>query len=359
MNSIAIADQLDIAINSILAASNANPAENSVEIRELGAAAVELRIVPNEEFRVRLKAELLAKAKMRAVMPTALSATPKQAKGARRETISFALLGNTRDYPVQPRSFAASFLAQTAAVFLAVAVVVWAGGHGPGLPPAEVSHLISPVSYVLPVASTQASGGGGGGTHDRLASSKGALPRASEEQIIPPMIVVPNQDAKLIAEPTVVAPPEIPFPRSEQLGDPFSVATLASNGTGSDGGIGKGSHGGVGPGDGEGVGPGTDGGYGGGPYTTGGGVSAPRPIYAPDPEYSDEARKAKFQGSVVLAVVIGADGRPRDIRVSRSVGMGLDEQAESAVRNWRFEPAMKDGRPVAVIVEVEVVFRLY
>ena len=98
---------------------------------------------------------------------------------------------------------------------------------------------------------------------------------------------------------------------------------------------------------------------GGGVYRVGGGVTAPRALYAPDPEYSDAARKAKYQGTVVLWVVIGADGRPRDIRVVRSLGMGLDEKAVEAVRMWRFEPARKDGQPVAVQMNVEVSFRLY
>jgi TonB family protein len=88
-------------------------------------------------------------------------------------------------------------------------------------------------------------------------------------------------------------------------------------------------------------------------------VSAPRALYAPDPEYSEEARKAKYQGTVVLWLIVGPDGRPRDIRVSRSVGMGLDEKAIDAVRTWKFEPARKDGQPVAVQINVEVSFRLY
>jgi len=94
-------------------------------------------------------------------------------------------------------------------------------------------------------------------------------------------------------------------------------------------------------------------------FRVGGGVSAPRAIYAPDPQYSDEARKAKYQGTVVLWVVVGPEGRPRDIRVSRSLGMGLVEKAIEAVRQWKFEPALKDGHPVAVQVNIEVDFRLY
>jgi TonB family protein len=91
----------------------------------------------------------------------------------------------------------------------------------------------------------------------------------------------------------------------------------------------------------------------------GGGVSAPRAIFRPEPEYSEEARKAKFQGTVVLSLVVGPDGRAHDIRVRRSLGLGLDEKAVETVRTWKFEPARKDGQPVAVLISIEVNFRLY
>ena len=82
-------------------------------------------------------------------------------------------------------------------------------------------------------------------------------------------------------------------------------------------------------------------------------------MYAPDPEYSEEASKAKYQGTVVLWLVVSADGKPQQIRVQRALGMGLDEKAVEAVRNWRFEPARKDGQAVPVMINVEVNFRLY
>jgi TonB family protein len=88
-------------------------------------------------------------------------------------------------------------------------------------------------------------------------------------------------------------------------------------------------------------------------------VTQPRPIYDPEPDYSDAARKAKFQGSVLLWLVVGPEGRPHNIRVQRSLGMGLDEKAIAAVSTWRFDPARLDGRPIAVEVNVEVSFRLY
>jgi len=88
-------------------------------------------------------------------------------------------------------------------------------------------------------------------------------------------------------------------------------------------------------------------------------VSAPRAIDTPDPEYSEEARKAKYQGTCVLWLIVGPDGKPRDIKVARALGMGLDQKAIEAVRNWKFEPAIRNGQPVAVQINVEVNFRLY
>lgn len=223
-----------------------------------------------------------------------------------------------------------------------------------------VMGLVTDISpYVLPPSSSESGGGGGGGDHDKLAASKGRLPRQARDQITPPMVVVRNDAPKLTAEPTVVAPT---FQMSQigPLGDPLSrIFGPASNGTGTGGGIGSGSGGGVGSGRGPGVGPGYGGGVGGDVYRVGGGVSAPRAIYSPDPEYSEEARKAKYQGTVVLWMVVDADGRPRGIKVMRSVGLGLDEKAIEAVKTWKFDPARKDGHAVAVQISVEVDFRLY
>ncbi len=224
----------------------------------------------------------------------------------------------------------------------------------------QVVALVTDISpYALPASSKESGGGGGGGDRDKLAASKGRLPRQARDQITPPMVVVRNENPKLAVEPTVVAP-TIQMSQIGPLGDPLSnILGPASNGPGFGGGIGSGSGGGVGSGRGPGVGPGYGGGIGGGIYRIGGGVSAPRAIYSPDPEYSEEARKAKYQGTVVLWMVVGADGRPREIKVVRSVGLGLDEKAIEAVRTWKFEPARKDGRPVAVQIAVEVDFRLY
>jgi TonB family protein len=91
----------------------------------------------------------------------------------------------------------------------------------------------------------------------------------------------------------------------------------------------------------------------------GDGVSAPRAIYTPEPEFSEEARKAKYQGVVVLNIIVGVDGRVHSPRVVRSLGMGLDEKAVETVKTWKFDPSKKDGRPVGVEMNIEVAFNLY
>ena len=230
--------------------------------------------------------------------------------------------------------------------------------------PQQSVDLIAPSDMpTLQPSKSVSGGGGGGGDRDKLQASQGRLPKQSMQQLTPPTAVIRNPDPKLPEPPTIVVPPQVHLqqPDMPNLGDPLShmPAAFPSNGTGSGSGIGSGSGGGVGSGEGPGFGPGHGGGTGGGAFRVGGGVSAPKAIYAPDPEYSEEARKAKFQGTCVLWLVVGPDGKPRDIKVQRTLGLGLDEKAIEAVKTWRFEPAMKDNKPVAVQINVEVSFRLY
>src|SRR6266581_1342026 len=226
----------------------------------------------------------------------------------------------------------------------------------------QVVELVAPSEVpVMRPSKTQSGGGGGGGDRDKFQAPKGKIPKQSMEQITPPAIVVRNLHPKLAVEPTVVVPPQVKLAyNAPNLGNP--TATLPSgppsNGTGSGSGIGSGSGGGIGVGTGPGVGEGRGGGIGGGVFRVGGGVSKPKAIYAPDPEYSEEARKAKYQGTCVVQLVVGPDGIPHDMRVVRTLGLGLDEKAIEAVQKWRFEPGKKDGVPVATLVNVEVQFHL-
>jgi protein TonB len=227
--------------------------------------------------------------------------------------------------------------------------------------PQNRTALIFPDDYPLTPAKTQAGGGGGGGDGDVLQASVGRLPRSSMQQITTPAAVLRNQSPKLVAEATVIVPPDIKIVMNNMpdLGDPKSSATIPSNGPGARGGIGNGSDGGDGPGHGRGVGPGDEAGRGGYAFRMGKGVTPPRVIYETDPEFSEEARKAKYQGNCVLALIVDASGRPTKIRVLNALGMGLDEKAIESVKNWKFEPGKKDGRDVAVEIAVEVDFHLY
>ena len=211
-----------------------------------------------------------------------------------------------------------------------------------------------------PQKKTMMGGGGGGGDRSPTPPSQGKLPRIAKRQFTPPSATVNNPDPKLVMEPTIVVQPEAQLPQiaSNQYGLPTGIPGPPSNGPGSGGGIGTGKGGGVGSGSGVGYGPGSGAGTGGGVYKIGGGVSAPVPIFKPEPEYSEEARKAKFQGAVLLAIVILPDGSTSNIRVIRPLGLGLDEKAIEAVQKWKFRPSLKDGRPVPVSANVEVNFRL-
>ncbi|HLY19846.1 MAG TPA: energy transducer TonB [Bryobacteraceae bacterium] len=223
--------------------------------------------------------------------------------------------------------------------------------------------LIAPdLAPYTPKAGPQKPSGGGGGGGDRspLPAAKGRLPKISPRQFTPPVQVFNNLNPKLPMEPTIIAPPDVNLPNVNmaQYGDPLAKIGPPSNGPGSGGGIGSGSGGGVGSGKGAGFGPGEGGGFGGGVFRVGGGVTAPVPLYRPEPEYSEEARKAKYQGTVVLTAVVDASGKPRDLKVVRSLGLGLDEKALEAVEKWKFRPGYKDGKPVAVACSIEVNFRL-
>lgn len=220
---------------------------------------------------------------------------------------------------------------------------------------------VKPFFPISKPAKDAAGGGGGGGAHDLLPAPKGKLPRIAQQPLVPPMLAV-NEQPKLAQEPAIMLPKDLKIPDNDMpnLGDPrTNVVAMAASGNGALGGMGTGSRGGIGPGDGNGYGPGRDGGYGGSVYRVGGGVSAPQLVYAPDPEFSDEARRARFQGACVVSLVVDAQGNPQRVRVIRGLGMGLDQKALDAVRNYKFKPATLQGKPVAVEVNVEVTFRIY
>ena len=214
-----------------------------------------------------------------------------------------------------------------------------------------------PPPPVMPVAKVRG-GGGGGGAHRLVVPNRGYLPKVAKLPILRPE-VARVELPKLPVEPTVQVslPQQTTLPK---LGVPQSPqVALASQGSGSNSGFGMGALGGIGSGHGNGQGPGGTGGYGGGLMNVGGGVSAPQVIYSPDPQFTAEARQANFQGIVGIQLIVDSQGNPQDVRVARHLGMGLDERAVEAVRQYRFKPAVYQGRPVSVQMIIDVDFRLH
>jgi len=339
------ADELDPQIEKLVSGGSM---ESVGGFPSLLAIANELRLVPDPDFKRHLRADLIDEAAL--VETSFFASTDKQPDAAVLSAIMPTLSGKRLGiFPADHRSFLVSF-ASHAALVLLIASGIWVGQR-PIIRTTEI--LTSKLTYL-------GSGGGGGGERNPIPATKGTPPKFSNLQLAPPVIVVHNLNPALPVDATVLGPPVIKLPQSNQIGDLMSSNVIVpSNGTGSSGGAGSGFHGGLGSGTGPGVGDGSDGGYGRGTHAAGRGVLAPRAIYDPEPEYSEEARKVHFQGMVVLSIVVDQAGHARDIRVSRSVGLGLDEKAIEAVKKWRFEPGMKDGHPVAVGVSVEVNFRLY
>jgi TonB family protein len=205
-------------------------------------------------------------------------------------------------------------------------------------------------------------GGGGGGDRSIIDASKGKLPEIEKNPVVPPM--VQTFDKPKIAMPAAIdVQKDIKLPDNPTLPDigmKSGVNVVLSNGTGSGGGMGSGTGGGLGSGNGIGYGPGSGWNTGGGLAQVGGRVSAPVPLFQPEAEFSDEARRAKYQGVCLVGLIVDAQGNPQNVHIVRALGMGLDEKAMEAVRKYKFKPAMRDGKtPVPVYVNVEVNFRLY
>jgi TonB family protein len=266
------------------------------------------------------------------------------------------------DPMAEKRGRASSIISAVVHVVM-IAVILWAFvtvKKATVTPVVQVTKIDLPQYMPIVQHVTATGGGGGGGSHDIVQAPKGRLPKIEQQPIAAPM-VIENNHPKLAAAPSIVMPKDIQLPNNNlpSLGDPrTSVAGPASNGIGSAGGMGIGSGGGIGSGKRSGYGPGEGGGYGGGLYHVGGGVAAPQLVSAPDPEFSDEARRTNFEGVCVVSLIVDAQGNPQRVQVLRPLGKGLDEKAVAAVRQYRFKPATLQGKPVAVELNIEVNFRL-
>jgi len=195
--------------------------------------------------------------------------------------------------------------------------------------------------------------GGGGGQKGPTPVTKGQLPKFADMQITPPK-APPLEEPKIkMPDPTIEVQKDLKMANNNMpnMGMPNSslVGTSMGNGSGT----------GIGSGNGSGLGNGSGGGYGGGPKRIGGGVSAPVVIFQVDPEFSEEARKAKFMGVVTVNLWVDEKGNPQHVRVLRGVGMGLDEKAMEAVKQYKFKPAMEGGKPVLVELNIEVNFQIF
>lgn len=204
-------------------------------------------------------------------------------------------------------------------------------------------------------------GGGGGGNRQRgpirHAESRGrdAVTLRTGRVVAPAESVAPADTAP----PLLLDARPLASGAMEQLGLPVGgVSFGTSTGPGSGGGVGTGTGAGLGSGQGPGVGPGSGGGIGGGVYRPGGGVSAPCVIVQVRPTYTSDALSAKIQGSVWLELVVTREGRADAIRVVRSLDPGLDAEAISAVRQWRFEPGRMGRVSVDVLVTVVMDFAI-
>ena len=271
-----------------------------------------------------------------------------------------------RDLLATPRDRQSSIISAVVHVVIIAVIIALSLWHpkrpiiAQVVPPAAPMDL-TPFLPIAPKGPTMG-GGGGGGDRDILQAAKGHLPKIAKTQFVPPEEIIRNDHPKLVVDPSIVMPQKIQLPNNTMpnIGDPMTtVRGPMSNGTGANGGIGSGKSGGIGSGTGAGLGPGEGGGYGGGVMHVGGGVQPPQLIYSVDPEFSDEARKAKYQGTSVVALIVDANGLPRNIRILRALGMGLDQKAMEAVKQYRFKPAYYKGRPVPVEIDIEVDFHIY
>ncbi|MGA2351025.1 MAG: energy transducer TonB [Terracidiphilus sp.] len=208
--------------------------------------------------------------------------------------------------------------------------------------------VVTPVDltdYKAPQAAAPA--GGGGGSPDKIEAIKGRIPPRAETPQITAKLEPPT--------PTINVQNDIVIPDNPTLPN-FGVSNstnvkLASGGNGR--GIGMGN------GNGSGLGDGSGGGTGGGVYKPGGDVSYPILLNEVQAEFSDEARRNKYQGVVLINILVDAQGKPQNPRVVRALGEGLDEKAIEAVMKYKFKPCMKDRRPVPCSVPIEVDFNLY
>jgi len=231
---------------------------------------------------------------------------------------------------------------------LAVAALLFLTTHAI-VPPTAAIHsrdipLIAPrLRFVTAVTEHS-----GGSNRTLLDARHGELPPTAHRVFIPPTTV---PDPKLPMSMSVPFESPTVFINADQIGDPLSKIKYGGLGRNGDNWIGDRGPGGIGDRDhgSPGISPGPRSGH---------NISAPQLIYKVEPEFSEEARKAKYSGVVVLQIEVDTNGKARSFRVVQSPGLGLDKKAVDAVMQWRFKPGYQDGKPVVTAATVEVNFRL-
>jgi TonB family protein len=271
-----------------------------------------------------------------------------------REPEAFALLSDRMAVRTNPWAIGTATVVNGSIMALVVLLGIRAASHPfPPMPHGDTVH-ITDLPFFAP--RTAANGGNGGGSNDPVAPIEGRIPPYSAMPLAPPM-------APLIQQPKLPAESAINIRLPDDSSMPTigvhnsTNVTLVSNGPGGPGGLGTGRDGEYGPGSGNrGWGPGD----GNSIYVPGqAGVIVPTLIFAPEAEFSDEARRNKYQGVCLVSIIVDTHGNPQSVHVIRSLGMGLDEKALEAIRGYRFKPGTKDGKPVPVMITVRVDFRLF
>jgi periplasmic protein TonB len=282
---------------------------------------------------------------------TTVGLSPSSANGAPIHLLK------VRRTPAERRAQAVSAITHAGIVAAIVVFVVPTGTRtGPtdaGMDPRTwPHHIFTPLRHAALVEEPSLGSQGGGGDNDPLPPRRGFFAPSSPIQLAPPRL--PDDRNHQLPVPNVILDPQVPpeFKSESYIGLPWMPKDTRSAGPGEDG-VGGHGRGGMGDHDGPGGGEGV-----GGPYAVG--TSAPVCAYCPDPLYTDEARQVKVQGTVMLRVLVGSDGRAEDIRIVKGVGYGLEERAAQTIRGWKFKPARDASqRPVAAWVTIETVFRLF
>jgi protein TonB len=272
--------------------------------------------------------------------------------------------------PALPRRRARASAIVSAAVHVSLATVMVLLASGPpksdGLrdaarPTTEPIQLPRMVFLQLP-----GPGGGGGGGGNRQPAPPSRAQGIGRDRITMPIAavrVVKPQPAPAEAEaPQLIVLNAVPLAAGDayHMGMPEAPSSLPNSlGPGVGGGVGTGRGTGIGSGTGPGFGPGSGGGFGGGIYRPGNGVTAPTLISQVRPNYTSDAMQRKIQGTVMLEMIVGADGSPYDVRVVRSLDPhGLDDEAMRAAKQWRFNPGRFGEMPVDVLVVLVIDFHI-